>query len=579
MRKNTVIRHFTKRTNVTYLYWGHSIYIPGQDYPDVKKKCIGKIDSKGEFEPNKTFLSFSPEEQMETGLVDEPYLPLYSRGDVGTYDYKMFGFTSLLETAAKESGVWQSLKKVFPNDWQQQLTIVEAMMSCPDRALYSPKHFHDVCWHTMVDTPTEYSITKALEAVDPESRERFFGDFERRTALKRKEMNPLGDMVVMALDTTSISTFSAMLEAAKFGKNKENDLMAQVNLLMICDAVTGIPLYFRSLQGNCSDKTVLEVTLKELKNAEFRKGTILLMDRGFYSMAVIIMLLKSGFQFIMGMPLTAPFYKKAIREAYDVILDTENYYPSIGMHAWTKTISIAAPRRGRGPNSHDLALYLFHDSQKQAEDQQRQARKFAKMKEALESDRSLYKKNNSYGKYFDLEYDVEGEFMGVANNKEAQRDKMKECGFFGFLGPVGLSCEKVLGLVRNRDYIEKDYECYKTRMRRPRHSLEEHLEGKIFLVYITTILEMWIRRRMDEYLLFDKYSFNDLRDEIFSAKWRKPKGKTFDKGEWCELTLEMQKLFYIFGVMKAKDLRDDIPKMVERELRKRQLKHGLPAVG
>ena len=80
----------------------------------------------------------------------------------------------------------------------------------------------------------------------------------------------------------------------------------------------------------------------------------------------------------------------------------------------------------------------------------------------------------------------------------------------------------------------------------------------------------------DEYLLFDKYSLNNLRDEIFSAKWRKHKGKTFGKGEWCELTFEVQKLFYIFGVMKTKDLREDILKLVERDLRKRRLKHGLP---
>ena len=576
MKKNNLIRHIHKKTNVTYLYWGHSVYIPGQDYPNVKKKCIGKIDSKGEFAPNKTFLSFTPEEQLETGLVDEPYFSLYTRGDVATYDTKMFGFIALLETAAKESGVWPSLKKVFPADWQQQLAIVEAMMSYPDRALYSPKHFHDVCWHTMVDMPTEYSITKALKAVDPESMERFFGDFERRTAVKRKERNPFEDMVVIALNTTSISTFSAMLEAAKFGKNKEGDALAQINLLMICDDVTGIPLYFRSLPGNYSDKNVLDVTIKELKSAEFRKGTILLMDRGFYSLANIQMLLSSSFRFIMGMPLTALYYKEAIREAYDVILDTENYYESIAMHAWSKTISIAAPRRGRGPNSHELALYLFLDSQKQAEDQQRLARKFAKGKEALESDKNLYKKGSFYGKYYELAYDTDGRVVGVTNNKEAQRDKMKECGFFGFLGPPGLSCERVLDLVRNRDYIEKDYECYKSKMRRPKHSLEEHLEGKIFLVFISTILEMWIRRKMDEYLLFDKYSFNSLRDEVFSAKWRKPSGKTFNKGQWGELPLKVQKLFYIFGVVKAKDLRDDIPKMVKRELRKRRIKHGLP---
>ncbi|NCB03085.1 MAG: hypothetical protein EOM67_13110 [Spirochaetia bacterium] len=575
MKKNNIIRHFNKKTNITYLYWGHSVYMPDQDYPKVEKKCIGKIDNKGEFEPNKTFLSLSPTEQLETGLVDEPFMALYTRGDKETYESKMFGFTALLETAAKESGVWLSLKKIFPTDWQQQLSIVEAMMSYPDRPLYSPKHFHDVCWHTMVDSPTEYSITKALEAVDPESMERFFGDFERRTELKRKERNPLEDMVVVALDTTSISTFSAMLEAAKFGKNKEGDVLAQINLLMICDDVTGIPLYFRSLPGNYSDKNVLDVTIKELKSAEFRKGTILLMDRGFYSLANIKMLLKSDFRFIVGMPLTTEYYKDAIREAYDVILDNENYYKSIGMHAWTKTIIFDAPRRGRGLNQHETALYLFHDAQKQAEDQQRLTRSFTKKKEMLESDRNLYKKANSYGKYYTIEYDGDGEFIRVADNKEAQRDKMKECGFFGFLGPTGLSPERVLSLVRNRDYIEKDYECYKSKMRRPKHSLEEHLEGKIFLVYLTTILEMWIRRKMNEYLLFDKYSFNNLRDEIFSAKWRKPKGKTFNKGQWCELPLETQKLFYIFGILKAKDLRDDIPKMVERELKKKQLKHGL----
>ena len=76
MKKNNLIRHLNKKTNVTYLYWGHSTHIPGQAYPKVEKKCIGKIDSEGEFNPNKTFVLLSPEEQMETGLVEQPYPPL-----------------------------------------------------------------------------------------------------------------------------------------------------------------------------------------------------------------------------------------------------------------------------------------------------------------------------------------------------------------------------------------------------------------------------------------------------------------------------------------------------------------------
>lgn len=76
MKKNHVIRQLHKKSNVTYLYRGYSTYIPGQAYPNVKKKCIGKIDSAGEFEPNKTFLLFSAEEQLETGLVEQPYHPM-----------------------------------------------------------------------------------------------------------------------------------------------------------------------------------------------------------------------------------------------------------------------------------------------------------------------------------------------------------------------------------------------------------------------------------------------------------------------------------------------------------------------
>lgn len=573
--RNRLIRHKNKKTGVTYLYWGHSTYVPGKKYPQVKKKCIGKIDSKGEFEPNKTFLSLSSHEQLKTGLVDEPYLSAYSRGDVETYECKMYGFVALLETAAKKTGLWQSLKKVFPNNWQSMLTIVEAMMSYPDRALYRPKHFNDVCWHTLVDTLTEYAINQALEAVDPSSMQRFFGDFERRMKASRKGADSLGEMLVCALDTTSISTYSAMLEAAKYGKNKEGDAMAQINLLMICDNQSGIPLYYRSLPGNYSDKGVLDTTIKQLRSAEFRKGTLLVMDRGFYSQANVVKLLKGNFRFLIGLPLSAGIYKDAIREASEVILDTENFCRPVGMHTWSKVISIEASRRGRGDNSHELSMYLFLNPSKQAEEQHKLSLRFSNGKTALEADPSLYAKGNFYGRFYVLEQDDRGEVIAVHHNKQTQRAKMAECGFFGYLGPVGLSFERVLEITRNRDYIEKDYEAYKSRMRRPRHSLEEHLEGKIFLVYLSTILEMWIRRVMDEYLLYDKYSFNDLRDEIFSAKWQKPEGKTFDKGLWCELPLEVQKLFYIFGVVKESQLRDDIPRLVNNELKKRKRKHGL----
>jgi hypothetical protein len=245
----------------------------------------------------------------------------------------------------------------------------------------------------------------------------------------------------------------------------------------------------------------------------------------------------------------------------------------IRMHVWSKEISIDAPRRGRGPNSYEVCLYLFLNPEKLMDEKQKLSKKFAEGLIALQQP-ELSKPNNFYGKHYRLEKDEKGQIISMEHYKEAQRRKMNECGFFGYLGPVGLTSERVYALTQNRDYIEKDYEAYKTRMRRPRHSLEEHLEGKIFVVFLSTILEMSIRRKMEEYLLGDKYSFQDLRDEVFSAKWRKPAGKTFDKGHWCDLPIETQKLFHIFKVVKDSELRDDIPKLVEQELFKRKVKHG-----
>ncbi len=40
--------------------------------------------------------------------------------------------------------------------------------------------------------------------------------------------------------------------------------------------------------------------------------------------------------------------------------------------------------------------------------------------------------------------------------------------------------------------------------------MQEPLGYKIFLVFLSTILEMTIRRRMDEYLLGDRYTLQDL---------------------------------------------------------------------
>ena len=56
---------------------------------------------------------------MATGLVQEPYFPYEDRSKVSERDYadKFYGYTAAIEAAAKKTGMYNALKKVFPNDY------------------------------------------------------------------------------------------------------------------------------------------------------------------------------------------------------------------------------------------------------------------------------------------------------------------------------------------------------------------------------------------------------------------------------------------------------------------------------
>ncbi len=150
------------------------------------------------------------------------------------------------------------------------------------------------------------------------------------------------------------------------------------------------------------------------------------MDRGFYSLDNVKTMLSRTFRFLIGLPLTAGFYRDAIQGASEVIHDTENYCLPIGLHVWSKVITIDAPRRGRGPNPYEVCLYLFLNPEKLMDEKLKLSRRFAEGLVSLQQNPDLYGPNNFYGKHYRIEKDEKGQVMSVEHDKEAQRRKMNE---------------------------------------------------------------------------------------------------------------------------------------------------------
>ena len=63
---------------------------------------------------------------------------------------------------------------------------------------------------------------------------------------------------------TSISSYSEMNEFVRWGYNRDNEKLPQINLAMLFGQDSGLPIYYRRLPGSISDVSTLKTTVASL---------------------------------------------------------------------------------------------------------------------------------------------------------------------------------------------------------------------------------------------------------------------------------------------------------------------------
>lgn len=125
-----------------------------------------------------------------------------------------------------------------------------------------------------------------------EARRRFFSEWIRACGMPK----------VLVHDTTSISTYSNMLEDAEWGYNRDNESLPQVNLALVMDRGSRVPIWYRSLPGSIPDVASLQVTAAQLMELGLH-DFVFTLDRGYFSNANLAALISEGIGFIIGIPL------------------------------------------------------------------------------------------------------------------------------------------------------------------------------------------------------------------------------------------------------------------------------------
>jgi transposase len=199
-----------------------------------------------------------------------------------------------------------------------------------------------------------------------------------------------------AIDTTSISSYSNSILEVEFGKNKDNDNLPQINVLLAAGVKSKLPLFYRLLPGSIHDVSTVINTIKYVKNITNKKVKIV-MDRGFDSVENISNLCARGIKFIQGMKqniLIKEYIDKA-RDKFDI-----DSFIDFGDNGTCDGISFKVDY-----NSNSLTAYVFYDKQRQHDEEVEFKRKIKEFAiKAIGKPISDFK--NEYTRFFISQNDI-----------------------------------------------------------------------------------------------------------------------------------------------------------------------------
>jgi len=295
-----------------YLYESES-YRDENGQPRSKRVLIGKID------PETGTPSYKQEylERMDAEgkpVEGSQYEKRYSKNDVKQSRIKELGASYLYTKIAEKIGLLNVLREALPDYWQQILTVACYLVSSDDPVMYCAD------WAEKTDglpqcAVSASSISRLFEDITLSERNSFFEAWN--DVLKEKEY--------MALDITSISTYSEFIKDAEWGHNRDNENLPQINLCLLLGEQSRLPVYQSVYSGSLNDVSTLKTTLKSAASLSLSKITAV-MDKGFYKAANINDMMSdlTGISFLIAVPFSNAFAKKLVEDARPCIDLVEN---------------------------------------------------------------------------------------------------------------------------------------------------------------------------------------------------------------------------------------------------------------
>ena len=251
-----------KLNNTHYVYHSTTVWLKDEKKRKKVSRYLGKLDP-------------------ELGLVEGEKRIAVEAVRITSVNER--GNALLLDALFQD--VLPTLQSAFPAHWREvyALAVLRALN-------VTPMYLAGSRWEKILD------VRDARPRLDPKTLSNILEEVGSDRAAQNELFSTLamkGEQLIY--DLSCFFSRSEELNLAEKEQNHEHIHVPQVNVALMCDAGSGLPVMIRALPGSVRDVATIYASLEELG----LKGKVLILDRGFFGENIVQYLMGKGLSFVM----------------------------------------------------------------------------------------------------------------------------------------------------------------------------------------------------------------------------------------------------------------------------------------
>ena len=522
----------TKQRNgrYIYIYESKSYWDTKRKYPNNNKKCIGKIDpdTGGEYYKQE----YIERQKIEGKTTDSMKVWHDKRKrpmEIGTgtgvdliniaqeilSTVKSIGLAYFLQSVAEKIGLVRILKQTMPNQWQR-LFVLACYLVAENKSVMHCSDWVEENECADVGNMASQRINELLSSFGYKERNEFF----------RQWYQQIRENEYIALDITSVSSYSGNISFLEIGYNRDDEKLPQINICLLFGEKSMMPIYQTIYNGSLTDVTTLETTLSEFEAITGAQDIMVVTDKGFFRAENINRMLESkktinnkkqaSYKFLVPVSFTTNFAKDHVKNEQATIDDVDNVIltddemPIRGVYkysTWKDDIK--------------LHTHIYYDPEKALRKRNDLYSYVAKLKMLAVDDPENTKHQKEFQKYLCIEKaNTSNGSVTVEIRKDVIEKSLKHSGWFVLISNRIDNIHEALDIYRAKDVVEKSFFQYKNNLGlfRLRVHNDERTLNKTFVAFIALILSSYIHKGMKNTGLDKEFTFEKLLSVLSKLK-------------------------------------------------------------